>query len=355
MTSLLLDIPIEIAVPAHMALIVETERARKRKAEAEEAEKTRQELKKEKLRLKRTKARQRAKAKRLGSAGENTGSDAVDDSAADTDAAEAEDQNTAPQAKTAPVKCSPPREILFVPRRLQTSPIAQESPLATRASPPVPDLVQPESEKKQEESPKKKLRLSDIAETGMEQPTTVPALTPLNRSWTWWFDKKAKKGAADWEDGVKKFGTFDSVELFWRYFNNIVGVTDLADQANLRVFDANVQPAWEDPRNANGGKFGFCLPRASPAAAEAWNDLLLALIGEALSFFPHVCGAVISIRGPQARFSVWIDHCPPGHSSIEWASEIQEFLGLKHAPVFESHNTQGHPLPPTSTSSKTHR
>ena len=58
----------------------------------------------------------------------------------------------------------------------------------------------------------------------------------------------------DWENRVQKIGSFDSVQLFWRYWNNLP-FSQLPVGSSMRVFKTGIEPNWDDPKNENGGKW----------------------------------------------------------------------------------------------------
>jgi translation initiation factor 4E len=136
---------------------------------------------------------------------------------------------------------------------------------------------------------------------------------PLENSWTLWYNgaaKKGKDGTIDWS--VKKIIDFDSVEDFWRLYNNIAKPSELGTGSNYHLFKTGTAPEWEDPVNKAGGKWVLNLPRkrAPPGQPEtvdeAWQWTLLALIGE---FFEEhsdeICGVVISPRKGTNRLALW--------------------------------------------------
>lgn len=66
---------------------------------------------------------------------------------------------------------------------------------------------------------------------------------------------------------------------------------------------------WEDPANANGGKW-ILLFRSSPSAPSAvldtaWANLTMALVGEMLDPEDQVCGIVASNRPKIDRLQIW--------------------------------------------------
>lgn len=148
--------------------------------------------------------------------------------------------------------------------------------------------------------------------------SSVPPSIPLHAKWTMWFDNpRLAPPGSDWKENLKECGSFDTVEGFWRIFNNLKPATYIGLNSNYSCFRHGVQPAWEDPENVNGGKFVLTLkktPRGAdkdktPIAKldELWLFTVLALLGETLDATgDQVNGAVVSLRKSQDRIALWI-------------------------------------------------
>jgi len=118
---------------------------------------------------------------------------------------------------------------------------------------------------------------------------------PLKSAWTWHAHTDSK---TDYGNAVIKMGSFDTVQDFWRYYNNIptpdrifFGTHVLSlprafetgcTVNGFAVFRNDVQPAWEDERNANGCDLCARQVFAPQQLTTHWRDLLLALINEEL-------------------------------------------------------------------------
>ncbi|OXG94881.1 translation initiation factor 4E [Cryptococcus neoformans A2-102-5] len=141
---------------------------------------------------------------------------------------------------------------------------------------------------------------------------------PLRHSWTLYYDSKTykpdpsliapKQGdkiLADYEMTLLTVGKFDTVEGFARHFNNVRLPSQLTPSSNYHLFKNGIRPMWEDPANANGGKW-VILFRSSPGTLDiAWANLTMALIGEILDPENQVCGIVGSTRPKVDRLQVW--------------------------------------------------
>lgn len=76
---------------------------------------------------------------------------------------------------------------------------------------------------------------------------------------------------------------------------------------DYHFFREGIAPTWEDPHNANGGKWTFRLPKKGILASRLWEEVVLALVGGQFSGVPdgEVCGAVISVRERTNVLAVW--------------------------------------------------
>ncbi|KAG8969526.1 hypothetical protein FRB90_010729, partial [Tulasnella sp. 427] len=63
---------------------------------------------------------------------------------------------------------------------------------------------------------------------------------------------------------------------------------------------------WEDPANAQGGKWVLTM-RSNPELVDrCWAWLTMALVGEELDERDEVCGAVVSLRAKIDRIQLWL-------------------------------------------------
>ena len=62
----------------------------------------------------------------------------------------------------------------------------------------------------------------------------------------------------EWAASVTKIGSFHSIQLFWRYWNNLP-LSRLPSGSNVRFFKSGIEPTWDDPNNMNGGKWVHCV------------------------------------------------------------------------------------------------
>lgn len=48
---------------------------------------------------------------------------------------------------------------------------------------------------------------------------------------------------------------FDTVEDFWRIYNNLVPIDLLPSNTDFFIFKDYIKPQWEDPKNVKGGRW----------------------------------------------------------------------------------------------------
>ncbi|KAH9681765.1 mRNA cap-binding protein [Citrus sinensis] len=145
-------------------------------------------------------------------------------------------------------------------------------------------------------------------------------LHKLERKWTFWFDNisKPKQGAA-WGSSMRKVYTFDTVEEFWWYatnthtldmallyviFNWIFKPSRLPMNADFHLFKTGIEPKWEDPECANGGKWSVTSNRKANLDT-MWLETMMALIGEQFDEVDEICGVVASVRQRQDKLALW--------------------------------------------------
>ncbi|KAK4491613.1 hypothetical protein RD792_002368 [Penstemon davidsonii] len=132
----------------------------------------------------------------------------------------------------------------------------------------------------------------------------APLKHPLEHSWTFWFDNPSVKSKqAAWGSSIRPIYTFSSVQDFWSVYNNIHHPSKLAVGADLHCFKNKVEPKWEDPVCANGGKWTMIFTRGK--SDTSWLFTLLAMIGEQFDYGDEICGAVVNVRGKQEKIALW--------------------------------------------------
>eukprot|EP00252_Welwitschia_mirabilis_P002384 TRINITY_DN12319_c0_g1_i1.p1 TRINITY_DN12319_c0_g1~~TRINITY_DN12319_c0_g1_i1.p1 ORF type:complete len:224 (+),score=33.05 TRINITY_DN12319_c0_g1_i1:151-822(+) len=142
----------------------------------------------------------------------------------------------------------------------------------------------------------------EIIDRSLESPSSHP----LEHSWTFWFDSQnGKSKQATWGSSMRKVFTFNTVEDFWRLYNNILPPSKLSVGYDFHCFKEGIEPKWEDPKCANGGKWTISPPKGKGIIDTLWLHSLLAMIGEQFDDGDEICGAVVSTRARQDKIALW--------------------------------------------------
>jgi len=163
---------------------------------------------------------------------------------------------------------------------------------------------------------------------------------PLAHRWTLWYDNPGKRlNVSQWADHLQKVTTFDTVEDFWRIFNNIKPASALPSGSNYHLFKDNIEPKWEDLQNTKGGKWTVPVPQKSKKDLDQfWLYSILACIGETLEFTEDITGAVVSIRKSADRICFWTRDAKNEANNLSIGRQLKVSLELGNAIIgYQSH------------------
>ncbi|KAG4945741.1 hypothetical protein JHK82_041787 [Glycine max] len=148
---------------------------------------------------------------------------------------------------------------------------------------------------------------------------------PLENSWTFWFDNpSAKSKQAAWGSSIRPIYTFATVEEFWSIYNNIHHPSKLGVGADFHCFKHKIEPKWEDPICANGGKWTMTFQRGK--SDTSWLYTLLAMIGEQFDHGDEICGAVVNVRSRQEKIAIWTKNASNEAAQVSIGKQWKEFL-----------------------------
>ncbi|XP_047313486.1 eukaryotic translation initiation factor-like [Impatiens glandulifera] len=142
-----------------------------------------------------------------------------------------------------------------------------------------------------------------------EQVDSTPATKQthhLERKWAFWLDNQSKpKQGAAWGTSLRKVYTFDTVEEFWSLYDQIFKPSKLVGNADFHLFKSGIEPKWEDPECAYGGKWTIT-SSSKDYLENAWLETMMALIGEQFYEADEICGVVASVRQQrQDKLALW--------------------------------------------------
>jgi translation initiation factor 4E len=222
-------------------------------------------------------------------------------------------------------------------------------------------VTEPAAPVKSSENTDAQNQAGSAATDGSQSPTTLAksSLTPadfqvkhpLQDAWTWWFDNPKKKtNLNNWSDNLKKIYTFSTVEDFWSLWNNIKGAHELAQGSNYHLFKDGIEPKWEDPINARGGKWLVQIKPNQRAASlnQLWLWAVLACIGASFDDDSHIVGIVVSVRKQMDKISLWTTDATNEQAVRRIGRQFKEFLQLpasvkvgfqSHADAMDNNNS----------------
>jgi translation initiation factor 4E len=122
---------------------------------------------------------------------------------------------------------------------------------------------------------------------------------PLQYKWSLWHGQS-------WEN-LQMVASFQTVEGFWRLFNNLKPPSQFEGDGNYQLFKGKVEPKWEDRYNQKGGSWRFKLGDLKPNELNhAWYHCILALIGENFDYSEDICGLYLMMRKKKGYLELWI-------------------------------------------------
>lgn len=165
---------------------------------------------------------------------------------------------------------------------------------------------------------------------------------PMNEEDTWkvYFDHQAAaKGATtnNFEDSMQVLGTFNTMSDFWERFSGLMN-EKLPQKSNVRVFQSNLRPVWEDPMNRDGGK--WIVVTSKQKSVGVFNEVLAAMVGG--KFECELSGLVLSKKVREDLVSIWTPSGLPV-SALEALRDnisdlLETHLALKAEMTFQWHH-----------------
>lgn len=151
--------------------------------------------------------------------------------------------------------------------------------------------------------------------TVLQDPSNFDVLHPLQYTWVWTFDRhdqrRKSEGEDNWGANIHPITRVNSVEGFWGSFPKIMdGLKSLQVTYDCHFFKSGIDPFWEDPRNADGGRLMVNIPQQNNGDKTIFEqvclEILLLMIGETLPYSDEVAGCFISSRRAVERIAVWL-------------------------------------------------
>ncbi|KFK44789.1 hypothetical protein AALP_AA1G303300 [Arabis alpina] len=167
--------------------------------------------------------------------------------------------------------------------------------------------------------------------------TVVQHSHSLQNSWAFWFDNPHSKSIqATWGSSLRSLYTFATIEEFWSLYNNMHPPAKWLPGADLYCFKHKIEPKWEDPICANGGKWTMRFPKATKLDSN-WLNTLLALVGEQFEQGDEICGAVLNFRARGDKISLWTKNAANEEAQLSIGKQWKELLGYNETIGFIFH------------------
>ncbi|KAG0457338.1 hypothetical protein HPP92_022190 [Vanilla planifolia] len=163
----------------------------------------------------------------------------------------------------------------------------------------------------------------------------------LERKWTFWFDNQSKvKPGAAWGTSLRSIYTFDTVEEFWCLHDQIFRPSKLQVNADFHCFKAGIEPKWEDPECANGGRWSITINRKANLDS-MWLETLMALISEQFEEIEEICGVVASVRQRHDKLSLWTKTASNEAVQMSIGRKWKEIIDTADKIMYSYHDDSG--------------
>jgi translation initiation factor 4E len=179
---------------------------------------------------------------------------------------------------------------------------------------------------------------------------------PLERKWAVWFSgpaaapppaRQARGRKPEKPEPLppKRIGDFACIVAMWQQMKILPAPSCYAVDGSLYVFQEEIDPFWEHPCNANGGRWMFSIPTEKNGDAgtdtdAAWRRLWLALAGETLDPDQEVTGIILSRRRFYTRFSIWTKDKLCADRIMQIGGRIKDQLSAGVKIEYQDHGAQ---------------
>ncbi|SCW03802.1 LAFE_0G18536g1_1 [Lachancea fermentati] len=173
---------------------------------------------------------------------------------------------------------------------------------------------------------------------------------PLNTKWTLWYTKPPVDKSESWSDLLRPVTSFKTVEEFWAIHNAIPKPRYLPFKSDYHLFREDIRPEWEDPTNAQGGKWTYQFKGKTPEIDDLWMRSLLAVIGETIDEDDsEINGVVTNVRKNGYKIAIWTKSADNKEALTRIGSKFKTVLKLGEEAQLEffPHSTasEKHPQP----------
>eukprot|EP00484_Ammonia_sp_Unknown_P030910 CAMPEP_0197024858 /NCGR_PEP_ID=MMETSP1384-20130603/5335_1 /TAXON_ID=29189 /ORGANISM="Ammonia sp." /LENGTH=235 /DNA_ID=CAMNT_0042453315 /DNA_START=104 /DNA_END=811 /DNA_ORIENTATION=- len=189
--------------------------------------------------------------------------------------------------------------------------------------------------------------LDEESDDGLKQLQTVAMAAPssfhvpdgehrLQTPWTLYWLNKAhlapNSSQQSYLQSLRKLGTFNSVESFWRHYVHLKRPSGLDHGFNVALFRANLVPAWES--FPTGGCWIIKIAKKEKFLNQLWEELLMSTIGENF-LTPELVGVLMCIRRDVCNITVWNRDNTKNDVRFRIGERLKEILNLDEESTVE--------------------
>merc|ERR1712130_803981 len=158
----------------------------------------------------------------------------------------------------------------------------------------------------------------------------------LQTPWSmYWLNKQNipnDKSEEAYLKNLRKLGTFNSIESFWRHYVHLKRPSRLDHGFTVALFRANLVPAWES--FPTGGCWIIKIAKKEVFLDGLWEELLMSVIGENFST-PELVGILMSIRREVCMITVWNRDNTKNDVRFRIGERLKEILNLDEESTVE--------------------
>jgi len=152
---------------------------------------------------------------------------------------------------------------------------------------------------------------------------------PLHNEWTVWeHHQSTVSTVTSYSQNMQELYSFKTVQDFWKFWNNYPKPSDIFFDGRtkkkitregesqgkcinaLSIFKKGIKPEWEDEQNKNGGEWNLRKIADLSTLDKAFENLLLAMVGETLDEGNEICGLRVLDKSKRKtcmyRIELWI-------------------------------------------------
>jgi len=143
---------------------------------------------------------------------------------------------------------------------------------------------------------------------------------PLSSTWKLWFNTKARGSSYCGDPSI--IGGWACAFKMWHWLlPKELQPGELPLGTGLYIFKSGIAPSWEDPMNANGGRWTISMTSGSDAL---WPLICMGVAG--LTLGPSITGIIVLKRKNYTRISVWTTSKTDDDTNLEIGTTLKKYM-----------------------------